>query len=139
MDLLKWMEKNPVEAAALGTAAYFTGGAALGAGATGAAAPGAAGLTAAEYASAFGTPAAASSGGGLLGTLGSVGQAAGAASSVKGLLGGDSQPVQGQPLQSNGGQPLTQLYNSIQQSQKQSSDDEMRKRNSLYHFAGGYQ
>ena len=43
MSLLKWIEKNPFEAAALGTAAYFTGGAALGAmgGAGGAAGMGA--------------------------------------------------------------------------------------------------
>lgn len=147
MGLLKWIEKNPLEAAALGTAAYFTGGAALGAmggGAAGAAGAGAAGagtaagamgpmmptmgaplLDAAGMTIAPSTGAAAS--GGLLSTLNSVGQAAGAANQVQGLLGGGSSaPMQApQVPQGNaqGAQTLAQLY---QQGMQLSPEDQAR-------------
>ena len=137
MSLMKWIEKNPLEAAALGTAAYFTGGAALGAmGGAGAAGAGAAGAGAmgpmmpaagAPLLDAAGMTIAPSAGGGLLSTLGSVGQAAGAASQIQGLLGGGSSaPMQApQVPQGNaqGAQTLAQLY---QQGMQLSPEDQAR-------------
>lgn len=152
MSLLNWIEKNPLEAAALGTAAYFTGGAALGAmggagaaGTAGAGAAGAGGMAASDAAFnaalANSGAAAAPASGGLLGTLGSVGQAAGAAGAVKGLL--DTGPApQAAPLQSNGGQPLTQLYSSLQQSGLQQQQDDAQRRQKQMDYVkriGGYQ
>lgn len=144
MSFLKWIEKNPLEAAALGTAAYFTGGAALGAmgggagaaaGAAGAGAAGAgaagtaaagAGAAGAAGAGATGAAGAAQTGGGLLSTLGSIGQAAGAANQIQGLLGSGSAPMQApqvQPGNAQGAQTLAQLY---QQGMQLSPEDQAR-------------
>jgi len=148
MSLIKWIKKNPLEAAALGTAAYFTGGAALGAmggGAAGAAGSAAGGLTAAQAAApitegvfAGATPAgliAANSGaaaggstaGGLMSYIKPIGEAAGAAQAVGGLLGsGGGQPVQSHaPDAGNpqGSQALSQIY---QQGMQMSPEDQAR-------------
>lgn len=128
MGLLNWIEKNPLQAAALGTAAFATGGAALGAagaaGAGGAAAAGegaaaAGGLgsmaSAVPTASQFAAMPTALGGGGLSamgatgatggsGLLGSGMQAMQAAGTAKGLLSNNQQPIQHSqlPQQSNG-------------------------------------
>ena len=134
---MKWIEKNPLEAAALGTAAYFTGGAALGAmgggAGTAAASAGAMGpmmpTMGAPLLDAAGmtiAPSAAAGGGGLLGSLNSVGQAAGAANQVQGLLGGGGGPMQApqvQPGNAQGAQTLAQLY---QQGMQLSPEDQAR-------------
>lgn len=157
MSLLKWIEKNPLEAAALGTAAYFTGGAAIGAMGGGAAAGTAAGtaastvpITSGVFAGA--TPAellaanggGASAGGGLLGgaktAMGAVkpiGDAAGSALAVKGLL---ATPQQQAPQVSNhtdGGAGLSQLYGQIQQGDAQRMQEEIAKRQKLNGLFGG--
>jgi len=130
MSLLKWIEKNPLEAAALGAGAFYGGPALMGAmgGGAGAAGAGTAAAGAgAPLLDAAGMTIAPSAGGGLLGTLGSVGQAAGAASQVKGLLGGDGgAPMQApQVPQGNaqGAQTLAQLY---QQGMQLSPEDQAR-------------
>ena len=157
MSLLKWIEKNPLEAAALGTAAYFTGGAALGAmggGAAGAAGAGAAStVPIAEGVFAGATPAellAANSSGASAGGLLSgaktamsavkpVGDAAGAAMAVKGLLSSPQQAAPQVNAHTDGGAGLSQLYSQIQQGDAQRMQEELAKRQKLNGlFGGGY-
>lgn len=154
MSLLKWIEKNPLEAAALGTAAYMTGGAALGAMGGGAAATGAtgaasavpiaegvfAGATPAELLAAnSGGAAAVASGGGMSGLLGSVTQAAGAANVAKGLMSSPQSPAPQVSNQTDGGAGLSQLYGHIQQGDAQRMQEELAKRAKMQGlFGGGY-
>jgi hypothetical protein len=163
MSFIKWIEKNPLEAAALTAGTVATGGAlapaAAGAAGTGltlggaGAAAGMGGGTgllagATEGAAAIGggtgltgalpaltTPAS----GGFMASAAPYMQAMGAASQAKGLL---SSPQQQAPQVSNhtdGGAGLSQLYGQIQQGDAQRMQEELAKRAKMQGlFGGGY-
>lgn len=132
MSLFKWIEKNPLQAAALGAGAFYGAPLLMGAmaPAAAAAAPAAAAGTAAGT-TAAGAAGAAGAGGastGLLGTIGGyaqpIGQALGAANAAKGLLAeAPMQPAQMPQANGQGAQTLAQLY---QQDAKMSPEDQER-------------
>jgi len=165
MSLLKWIEKNPLEAAALTAGIVATGGAfapaaagaaGMGAGATGltlgggAAAAGMGGGTGLALGS---TGAAAMGGGtGLLAGAGGAGtaasgglmasaapymQAMGAASQAKGLLSSPQSPAPQVSNQTDGGAGLSQLYGQIQQGDAQRMQEELAKRQKMNSMFGG--
>jgi len=165
MSFLKWIEKNPLEAAALTAGIVATGGAlapaaagaaGMGAGATGltlgggAAAAGMGGGTGLALGS---TGAAAMGGGtGLLAGAGGAGtaasgglmasaapymQAMGAASQAKGLLSSPQSPAPQVSNQTDGGAGLSQLYGQIQQGDAQRMQEEIAKRQKLNGLFGG--
>ena len=166
MSFLKWIEKNPLEAAALTAGIVATGGAlapaaagaaGMGAGATGLTLGGgaaAAGMGGGTGLLATGATGAAAMGGGtgLAGALPALAtpasggfmasaapymQAMGAASQAKGLL---STPQQQAPQVSNhtdGGAGLSQLYGQIQQGDAQRMQEEIAKRQKLNGLFGG--
>ena len=148
MSLIDWVKKNPLEAAALGTAIYFTGGAALGgvgaAGATGAAtgAAGAGGAVGAGAASgaAAGAPAAT---GGLLGSYTQpIMQGMQAAQMAQGLLGsGGSQAPMQAPARQGGPLDLSSIFQANQQQSQADAEAQKRREEEMQRYTmmmGGY-
>jgi hypothetical protein len=122
MSIFSWLEKNPLEAAALGAGIVGTGGTAAGALGGFGAAPAMGATNAALIDSAVGTAGYGASSATPMGLMGGMsqfadkvkpyGQAAQAAMSVKGLLDSPSQPVQGHAppgMDGQGAQTLAQL------------------------------
>ena len=140
MSFFKWLEKDPLEAAAMTAAVVGTGGAAAPAvaGAEGATALGLDGMAGAAGATGSGLlTTAAPASGGLMASAAPYMQAMGAASQAKGLL---SSPQQAAPQVSNhtdGGAGLSQLYASIQQGDAQRAQEEMQKRMKTQGLFGG--